>query len=284
MPDWPLIFGGKLVAGGLSTLDLATADPDSAGVTVTAGAVNTKGAYVDLISAANNLIDSHGVWLYLYNSAGGRDWLVDIAIGPSGSEQVIVPNLLWAQSGTAVGNVAVVYLPIQIPSGVRVAIRCQSSVASGGISAFAIFQSGQGLHAQPLGRCTTYGAATADSGGLALTEPTVTHTLAAWTQIAASLTNPVKKMVVAIGSGTLDATRVAGLGLVSIGVGAAASEKIIVPALAIQRSTGSDMWAPTFHGPFDIEIPAGERLSARMQQSEVTAGDRAVDIAVYCFD
>jgi hypothetical protein len=93
------------------------------------GTAHTKGSYSEVASAIAKdfkylLIDLH--WSREFTTAD-RVFLIDIAIGSAGSEQIIISNL-WAKS-TAGESVypAVVGFPVQIPAGSRISVRAQQS-------------------------------------------------------------------------------------------------------------------------------------------------------------
>jgi hypothetical protein len=64
------------------------------------------------------------------HTSGTMTHLVDIAVGAAASEQVILPNILVSVgSGSALPN-DLVYLPMAVKAGQRIAARCQSATAS----------------------------------------------------------------------------------------------------------------------------------------------------------
>lgn len=110
--------------GYVSATGLATAITPSA-------TVNTKSAYTQLIAATN--VDYCGLILNYSNLAASvtnADYLVDIAIGTSGSEVVIIPNVHITPGGFILSPNVTGPLWIAIPAGTRIAARAQASVAS----------------------------------------------------------------------------------------------------------------------------------------------------------
>jgi hypothetical protein len=81
------------------------------------------------LSAASNY-DYAGFWIVLdaqgYSSGGSYWGLVDIAIGPTGSEQIILPNIA-IQSNVALASA---FYPIPIPAGQRIAARVAMGAAN----------------------------------------------------------------------------------------------------------------------------------------------------------
>jgi hypothetical protein len=104
------------------------------GTAITSGLANVKGAWTELVSAANNLIPTRYLTLLIFqrNAAiGSSDLVLDIGIGPA-TETVLIPNIFLSCSGTRDNAMPQIIgpIPVQIPDGVRVAVRLQSSVAS----------------------------------------------------------------------------------------------------------------------------------------------------------
>lgn len=104
---------------------------DSGGVSVDPGAtINTKGAYSQI--TASTSLSAKFLTLAIGNQLNtvrsSQSWLVDIAVGGVGSEQVIVPNLIFNCSTSPDIVVPQVYnmIPVSIPVGSRLSVRAQS--------------------------------------------------------------------------------------------------------------------------------------------------------------
>lgn len=97
---------------------------------------NTKGAYSQI--TASTLADIAGIFVLfdcqndITGSGADCTFLIDVAVGSSGSEVVIVPNipLCSSQHTNASAQMAgfLPYLPIQIGAGSRISVRAQCSV------------------------------------------------------------------------------------------------------------------------------------------------------------
>jgi hypothetical protein len=82
------------------------------GTTITAGAANTKGSYAATPLSTSTPHDAQGVMIFnTTRSATAADYLVDIALGASGSERIVIPNL-------KLGAVAELLLSAQHPGRV----------------------------------------------------------------------------------------------------------------------------------------------------------------------
>ncbi len=134
--------GVQLIAGsggtpifGRRTATYGAVSASSEGTLVTAGGTaHTKGAWVALTTSAS--MDSEWCVLSIMNDGTpGKVNLIDVAIGASGSEQIIVPNLYLPAAQTYQLTNGKVSFPLHIPAGARVSVRAQSDVASALFSA-----------------------------------------------------------------------------------------------------------------------------------------------------
>lgn len=274
MPDWTTVRGSNR---------LATAGSDAAASRGTQLSVpaanNTKGNYTQLVAATG--VQATAVIVQLGCGVLYHDALVDIAVGGSGSEQVLAANLLVSTREKA----SVVYmLPVSIATGSRIAARYQSSDTSGARVVYAqvTLLSSPFLPGAPLGRVTTYGADTADSGGVPVDPGGSANTKGAYSEIAGSTDGLIRSLLIGLGCAN-NTVLTAAEGLVDIAIGAAGSEQIIIPDLWIRYSDQENI-APQVYGPLPVSIPAGVRLAARAQCSITDAADRIFDIALYGVD
>jgi hypothetical protein len=98
-------------------------------VSITAsGTANTKGSYTQLIASTS--FDASGFLLALRASTVSRTYLLDIAVGAAASEQVVLPNILVSVGTGSALPTDLVYLPMAVKAGQRIAARCQSATAS----------------------------------------------------------------------------------------------------------------------------------------------------------
>ncbi len=97
----------------------------STATTITAsGTANVMGSWTQLIASTSK----RAVAIIISLAWGsGVDMLVDIGTGGSGSEVVLLPYLLHAGNGPRLTHYTFM---IEIPSGTRIAARCQSPTAS----------------------------------------------------------------------------------------------------------------------------------------------------------
>jgi hypothetical protein len=128
-----LISGGfdRPVGRGLVTTYGANS-ATSSGTSVDPGAtINTTGAWTQL--TASTTVATRALALNFGNqgTALGMFWLFDVGVGASGSEQVLLPNLL-ASSTSAKDLDPSGYppLPVNIPEGSRIAVRSQCNLST----------------------------------------------------------------------------------------------------------------------------------------------------------
>jgi hypothetical protein len=120
--------------------------------------------------------------------------LVDIGIGGTGSETVIIPDLIagnQAASGTAVATPGATYFfPLRIKAGTQVSARCQASTVSDTVNV-AVVLLARGIPGMWYGsRVTAYGIASANSTGTSMSPGSSTY--ATDVNLTASTTYPIK--------------------------------------------------------------------------------------------
>lgn len=254
----------------------------STGTLVTASAtVNTKGAWVSL-GTPSFPFDSLSV--FLGGSSAAADYVVDLGIDDGAGNVFAVAEDLRLGALKGAADLFLNYqLPLRLPNGVPVSARCACSTASGTLRALVVGTSAGPLSAGGFSRCialytpATSRGVTIDSGATANTKP------ATWTQTQAATSHEVDAIMIGIGPNA-DVTRTtATTGLLDIGVGASGSEFALASNLLWGFTTTSDTPFPNVVGPLPLGIPAGSRVSARMQSTNATAGDRTVDLAVWGF-
>lgn len=119
---------------GLRQTNLTAADRD--GTTITSGgSAHTKGAYSAGQLFATTDEDTYGLSVRVsgvHTSGVVTSYLLDIGIGPSGSEVDLIQNIdCWGSPAIAGGFVGTTYyFPVFIPKGERVAARSQALAVS----------------------------------------------------------------------------------------------------------------------------------------------------------
>ena len=277
MGDWPLSLGGQLITAAGPQASNSEGTPVYASATV-----NTKGAYVQLISSTPSL--STGIIITFNNMIGASTYLVDIAIGAAGYEQVIIPNLLYDACTNSYRVSATFFFPIPIPAGVRISARCQCSINSGspfvGVSTYLL--SGGFSSTSPYGLVIDYGTNISTSKGAAIDPGTTPNTKGNYTQLVASTVNQIRGILICIGGNLQSRTSMYGGYLVDIAIGAAGYEKVIVPNWNLYNCYDNGLLLPNTSPFFPIDIPAGTRIAARAAAAlNLSSNSRVFDLIIY---
>lgn len=265
MPDFPLRSPG---------FSQSVATP---GVNVGASAsTNTKGAWVELVAATAFDADALQVIMAIPDVTTGH--LLDIAIGGSGSEVVIVSNLLVSSVGRSSTTFT---FPILLPAGTRIAARCQSQTSSSMLRVRGLLMRGGFLLPAAGGTIETIGAATADSGGTALDAGAAANTYGAWSQMTATTARDIDALQFRLGNAGNSAPSASTCNFyLQVGFGGAGSEIPVLDGYSFATMTTGDMGrSPDVWYP--VSIPAGSRVAARIRSDITDATDRIVDLVLY---
>lgn len=253
----------------------------SVGTLVPGHTANTKGSYTQIVAATSS--DCHAIVISLlcaltsYTATN----LVDIAVGASGSEQIIIPDILVCSDQWDAYNGANLLLPVEIPAGSRIAARCAGSSTSQGISVVAQLMNEEGLIGKvvPGRKVATYGQVAASSRGTAIDPGATVNTKGAFTQLVATTDDDLQGFYLLFGNGGASKSG-SGNALVDIAIGGAGAEQVILSNFPIGLDSNSEIWSPTVSPFFRLRIPAGSRISARAQSSINTAGTRTFDLTL----
>lgn len=248
-----------------------------AATVVTAVAANTKGAYTEL-TASTSADGSFWYVAALASSLVNQAYLLDIATGAAASETVIVANIP-VYAGAASGSTASFIVPIDrdIASGTRLSARCQSE--SGGSDQLFVWILHQDRALSSLSTVATYGANTATSFGTAVDAGATINTKGAYAELTASTSADHNVLVLIVTNPANTGPAIANFSL-DIATGAASSEVIIVPDIAIRSDQSGDWFFPSVvRLPVDT-ISAGTRLACRCQSTTNDATDRVLSVAL----
>lgn len=233
-------------------------------VTATASATpHTKGAWVEIDASLS--AEAHLVFLEVSiataTNSTDTSTLLDIGVGGAGSESVVVANIPIGY--TIAGHRMVI--PVAIPAGSRVAVRCQSVVASKQVVAYFAF-SDLDVANKPATALVTMGANLAASRGVSLSAPGAINTKGAWTEIEDATAQDFEALIIAIQGGG-DATFATADMLIDIGIGAGGAEVALFADIFAGASSNELFVTRILHMTRSAAIPAGSRLSARYQAS-----------------
>jgi hypothetical protein len=282
MADWP----ATVEQSRYTTVGAVTGTTTGTVVAAAASANADTGAFVTIVASTSK--DCNGFFLCVHAGVASTltDSLVSIAIGAAGAEKKIIDNLLVMRSLDTDGSHGgpYHYFPIPIPAGTRISAKARSSTANSDVIVVMHLVESGFLEGVVLGRMTTYGVNTVDSGGTPCDPGGTAHTRT-WTQITSSTTAPAHLLYIAIGF-LVNQTATVCNWLLTVAKGASGAEanNILIENLLIAMRSGNDVPVPTFIGPFPCEISSGERLAIGLQCSITDAADRLIDVALYTLE
>jgi len=233
---------------------------DPAGLVVPSSA-NTKGAWTELIASAPHY--TPGFWLHSLAHPGSvpadnlEYVLMDIGIGASGSEQVVLPNLGWWPNDSFATAAEMIYVPLAIGPGDRVSARFQTAEPSPR-ELWIYLHLASGLPTMPGGfsRAVTYGADETTSLGSAA-QPFRAATDRVWFELA-TLIEPAKVAIIGY-QGPPERVRFQW----QLGIGVAGSEIPVGIRVHAKGESSRDDVAPSLWGPFAVDWPTGTRLAMK---------------------
>jgi hypothetical protein len=276
------------VAGGLHLGQQSANVQDVGSNLVSTGPLNvlsggspyTKGAWVELTSSTAN--DTSWVMIQCdANDSVSTSFAYDIGIGASGSEVVVVQNLV---SNNDIGNETTVMFPLSIRKGLRIAARssCEFASQSGAIKLTCFENSA--LSSGCGSSIDTYGFNAATNLGITVDPGGTANTKGAYAQVTASATNDLAGFFVCfdsqnITSGTANNVRL----LIDLSLGASGSEKVVVPNISVFKlvNGGGDYHLPETTPYFPVPVKAGTRIAARAQSGATISPDRTIGITLY---
>lgn len=246
--------------------------------TVTADStIHTKGSFTTLIASTAAASTMMRIRVNGTGDPGNAtSCLVDIAVGAtpnaSGADNV-VSNLNAGYGTTAVLSCHTYWLPIAVAAGQRISARAQALVSSQTVGVNITTFSGS----NKTGTVDTIGASTATSKGTNVAAG-VSSAEGSWVQITAATSATYTGLLWGVGAAA-DATIQDANALLDIGTGPA-TETAILSNLSV---TGSGSNEVIFMEPalpiYSINITAGTRLTARIQQSSSNA--QSYDVILY---
>lgn len=234
------------------------------GTAVTPG-VGSKGSWAQAI--ASLALDTFGLLICINSnvaSAASRNSVVDIGIGGSGSEIVLIPDLIGGNaSGYNTGGGLWYYFPVFIPAGTRIAVRSQGSVAT----AFQVFIQALQEPADPaMMKCASF----VEALGMTLPQGTAvtagTTSEGSWTLLGA-LTKPCWWFQLGVQITSADTAHNANCYHLDLASGNGSNFDMILESLLFQTTTGEAGSTSLIMASCERPVPAGTNIYARAQCS-----------------
>ena len=261
-----LSAGASIVPGISSGLD---------GIVLTAsGSTNTKGSYTQLIAATTSDACAAVVTLNLILEAAATS-SVDIAVGASGSEHIIIPDLICPLGGDTILNTSSIMLPVNIPAGSRIAARTQCSTASKTVGISMQLFDGAIYGHEGAGGVDAIGFSSAATVGTAVVAGS--QAKSAYVQLTAATARDYRGIFIATDAQSSNSNGTSRRTFYDIAIGASGSEQIIIPDWS--NMTWAGLCVGYFSPFFEIEIPAGTRIA--VAAGDTQSGTATTGVTVY---
>ncbi len=270
---------GLEICNGISVgSTLTTTLPTLTNTTV----INTKGAYTQLVGSTASdacfiIVDIFG-W-----AATATSGSVDIAVGAAGSEQVIIADLVISNS--FLSQASHYCFPVNIPAGTRLSARSQvNQTATNGIYVSVVLFDGAFTNNEGYAGVDGIGFVSGTSAGTSIDPGATANTKSAYVQLTASTARDYMGFAINTDIAGDTVSSVFPAWYLDISIGAAASEKDIVPNLYILGISAGASNVCAQDGPtavIPIPIPSGTRISARAQCISNNASARKIGVVVY---
>lgn len=264
-------------------------DLQNAFASVTSGTPYTQtsaagySAWQQIVAATPS--DMTWMLLTMQNPYGGRATLMDIATGASGSEVAMISSLALTDQGTNTTYGCSLLLPFPAPAGTRIAARAGSAAASNGVVIQVIgLDDSFGSAPSCCSQYDTYGTVAASYHGTAVDPGATAGTAGAWVQLTASCANDYGGFFLMFDSqGAASGSSGTYINFaVDVGIGAAGSEKVILPRFGFGQTNGGYVVQNPSNTPYiPIEIPSGSRIAVRAAADSAASPDRVFGVSFY---
>lgn len=244
------------------------------GANVEHAAANTKSAWVQMIAATSFTYDAIDLFFTNLTYSGGTTaYLVDVA-----HASFIVQNVFVDCARAVYSGGVHIRLPIRVAKGSALYVRCQSPLGAGtrGVYCFGYGIAGGWNSDKALGgNSVTYGSNTANSQATLIDPGATNNAWGAWTELTSS-TSRVHNFLGCIAGAHSTSDPGNGGVVIQIAKGAAASETVIAEWRSDREYNSSVMKMNVLE--IYQHLPAGTRLSARSQVTDVSLGGRNVSL------
>jgi hypothetical protein len=274
--------------GGVFTLseatDIGTTSSGASNGTIPISSTTTtyaKGVWSQLISST--VYDASWIRVTLCGEGqAGRQIAVDIGVGSSGNEVVVISNLGMGSYGTQ--QVSYMF-PFSVPLGTRISTRISSSFTSENSVAVqcTLFADGY-MSPGVVSAIDTYGFSNTTNLGVQVDPGATSNTKGAYTQITAATSNDISGFMLMFDTQAAASPHSEVVDfLVDLAVGSSGNEVVILPNwLQIAYSYTNKNYFPNGVTPYiPMQIPSGTRIAARAQASLSTTPDRQFGLTLY---
>lgn len=223
------------------------------------------GSWVTIVSST--ACDVGTLQIFIDSLGNGYFGTVNIGIGAAGSEQIVIPNLIFDACAS------VWEFPLEIPAGTRIAAQYAASAASGYTAFVGVcYCEGGPIVGAGISAFDAIGIVSNETG-TPVNSASSANTYGAWTQITGSASNDYYALLLMVDTELNTAAQSAGK--IQIGVGASGSEVMLFDAKAFQGYHEPTAGVLPVMIPKWFQVPAGTRIAARFQSansSQTTIG------------
>lgn len=222
---------------------------------------NTKGSWTQL-GSSTLAHAAKGVIVHIKGVGNSFRHLVDIGVGTSGNEVVLLENVPYLQLNSAT-NVNRCYFPCDLPAGTQINVRGQTNQTGGGTTVVACHFLKAPMFPFASGSIVDdYGVIAATTNGTTVTAHASVNTKGSWAEITASTTRAYKGLILTPG---YTSTGTSPTFFLDVGIGSAGSEQVILENIYMTR--GADIGSPVGLTVIPWDLPAGSRVAMRCQST-----------------
>ena len=221
---------------------------------------NTKGPWNEAVASSDFSISELFIDFTSASYSFNNEGVIDIAIGPSGQEQIIAENIFIATSSGYAATFSRYKFPVSIPEGSRISMRVQGTATGGSICCNVGGVVGEGGS----GVVKSLGFDAVNTVGATITASSTANAKGSWTEIVAATDIDLHALSARIyrsGSSGPAVTR----SLIDIAIGPSGQEQIIAENIA--TAVQQNFLGSTYTGLIPVNIPFGSRISVRAQAS-----------------
>ena len=221
-----------------------------------------------------------GLELCVTSTTDAGRFCVDIGVGESGSEVVLVSDIMVQLPGFGPAGSDKIIFPLSIPSSTRVGVRASTSGGTGNhLAIMMLLYGGSFNDNQVFGRVSTFGVSNQSAFGTVIDPGATINTKGNWISMGVT-SSLVKQLNIVLGMGANTAVTTA-VWYVDFGIGVSGSQQIIISNIAIATNTTPDDLRHKNIGPLPINIASGTILWMRSQCTINNATDRLIECALY---
>jgi hypothetical protein len=241
------------------------------GPQLVAGTAHVKGTWVRVCTVP---FDCVGLLITIRNNSSATDYLIDIGIGLSGSQIVVIDNIYYT-GPTSSARSKNYFFPLRLAAGTQVWARSQNATASANCNILASVFGESSKGAPSCNRIHTYGVFPATSSATPLGAP-LANAWGAWTQIVDGTIGKHNWVMPIVGDADL-AVRTSQSFAWMVGIGASGAERVLVPPL-MNHASSTAFTNTSFFG-FWLAVKHQSRLAGRY--SAVAATNLGMEMAIY---